>query len=58
MAKGRGESKMSARMRQFAKILAEGLALSAQATAWREGLSWEPEARRRSPGDRRGHQKP
>jgi hypothetical protein len=57
MVEGRGESKMTARMRKFAKILAEGFTLSAQATAWREGLPWEPETRRRSLGDRRGHQK-
>jgi hypothetical protein len=47
---------MTARMRKFAKILAAGLALSAQATAWREGLPWEPQSRRRSPSDRREHQ--
>ena len=33
---------MSERMRKIAQIIVEGLALSARATAWREGQSWEP----------------
>jgi hypothetical protein len=37
---------MSGKKRKFARIIAEGLALSARATAWRDGQSWEPEERR------------
>jgi hypothetical protein len=38
-----GVAKMSERMRKIAQIIVKGLALSAQATAWREGQCWEPE---------------
>jgi hypothetical protein len=41
-----GVAKMSERMRKIAQVIMEGLALSARATAWREGLPWEPSARR------------
>jgi hypothetical protein len=37
---------MSERMRKIRRIIVEGLTLSAQATAWHEGLPWEPEAPR------------
>jgi hypothetical protein len=38
---------MSERMRKIRRIIVEGLTLSARATAWHEGLPWEPEAPRR-----------
>jgi hypothetical protein len=41
-----GVAKMRKRMRKIAKVIMEGLALSARATAWREGLPWEPSAGR------------
>ena len=37
---------MSKKMRKIAKVIMKGLALSARATAWREGLPWEPSAGR------------
>ncbi len=37
---------MSERMRKIARIIVEGLTLSARATAWREGMPWEPDDRR------------
>jgi hypothetical protein len=33
---------MTDRMRRIARIIAAGLACSAQATAMREGLPWDP----------------
>ena len=46
---------MSERMRKIAQIIVEGLTLSARATAWREGLSWEPRPKCDAPdaGERR-----
>jgi hypothetical protein len=41
-----GAAKMSEKMRKIAQIIVEGLTLSARATAWREGLFWEPDDRR------------
>jgi hypothetical protein len=40
-----GDTKMSERMRKIAQVIMEGLALSARATAWREGQRWEPDER-------------
>jgi hypothetical protein len=40
-----GAAKMSERMRKIAQIIWEGMALSARATAWREGQRWEPDER-------------
>jgi hypothetical protein len=40
-----GAAKMSERMRKIRQRIVEGLALSARAVAWHEGLSWEPEER-------------
>ena len=37
---------MSERMRKIVQVIVEGLTLSARATAWREGTSWEPSSRR------------
>jgi hypothetical protein len=37
---------MSETMRKLAGMIAQGLALSARATAWREGQPWEPDERR------------
>ena len=37
---------MSEKMRKLARMIAEGFALSARATAWREGQRWEPDERR------------
>jgi hypothetical protein len=51
-----GVAKMSERMRKIARIIMEGLTLSAQATARREGQSWEPEERRPSGERPAGHQ--
>lgn len=45
-----GAAKMSEKMRKVMQRIVEGLAWSARATAWREGLPWEPEERR--PADR------
>jgi hypothetical protein len=42
-----GAAKMSERMRKIAQIIVEGLTLSARATAWREGMSWEDDRRTR-----------
>ena len=41
-----GVAKMSKRLRKIAQIIMEGLAFSARAAAWREGLPWEPSAGR------------
>ena len=38
---------MSERMRKIRRVIVEGLTLSARATAWHEGLFWEPEASQR-----------
>jgi hypothetical protein len=40
-----GVAKMSERMRKIAQVIMEGLALSARATAWREGHRWELDER-------------
>ena len=37
---------MSEKMRKITQVIVEGLALSARATAWREGMSWEPSSKR------------
>jgi hypothetical protein len=38
-----GAATMSERMRKIARLIVDGLVWSARATAWREGLPWEPE---------------
>jgi hypothetical protein len=40
-----GDATMSETMRKLARMIAQGLALSARATAWREGHRWEPDER-------------
>ena len=41
-----GAAKMSEWIPKILQAIKEGLALSARATAWREGLPWEPSAGR------------
>ncbi len=38
---------MSKRVRKIAKVIVEGLTLSARATAWREGMPWIDDRRTR-----------
>jgi hypothetical protein len=40
-------------MRKIAKIIAAGLELSARTTALREGMPWQPQARRQPDGHQR-----
>ncbi len=39
---------MSDRMRRIMRRIADGLAVSAQAVAWRESLPWEPDEGRQT----------
>jgi len=43
MEKRPGAAKMTQRMQRIARIIVEGLSLSARAAAWREGMPWEPD---------------
>jgi len=38
---------MSEKIRKLGRIIVEGLAVSARATAWREGMPWEDDRRAR-----------
>jgi hypothetical protein len=42
MEKQPGAAQVSEKIRKIVRRIMEGLALSARATAWREGLGWEP----------------
>ena len=48
MEKQPGAAQMSDRMRKIVRRIMEGLAFSARAAAWREGLPWEPQRRERA----------
>ena len=56
MKKPHGVPAMSARVQKIVERMVENLVWSARATAWREGLDWEPEQWPRRDAAARDHQ--